>query len=270
MFAVGLLGVTFTVLRDDDTPTAVTTDPDPDPSTEYLAAGWLPEGWESQYETLVPESDAMGSTGDVAVYGPTDVDERWTKPLLSAVRYDNQESADFWLADSTEEITVGDQPGILEIRGDVVRVRPTSRDDHVAVVGYGLGQDVVIEAAAHIVTDPVIDLEDPPDDYEEIARGPLSAGAALGMNAFDALSAYFSDLEGTHSTMDGLAGLNTAYGSAEEHTPAVVLGQRPAEGPEAAGLLALFVPGDSSDVRLVTTDADGNDLDDWDISLDMP
>lgn len=225
VFAVVVAVGGFLALRDDGSPALQATQPG---LSEYLVAGWLPEGWEPLYAALNPrDGDSPVPEGETVAYGDASREDPWTGPVLVAQRY-TAHADDWWWAPAPEDvtdITIEGVPVFVEDNGDVITVgtaEPIGGDQYVAVVGYGFDLDVVLEAARHLTMDPAVGQRGLPDGYEEIARGPVAATFMGQMR---------------HPSLDGLA---VSYGRPDGEDPQINLAQQPADSPGAAALLRLF------------------------------
>jgi hypothetical protein len=180
------------------------------------------------------------------VYGDVSLEDPWSGPVLTATRADGADSGDVPRDNRTEDITIGGAPGILQDEGEVVSASPTEPlegEHHVGVTGYGLGRDVVLEATEHLIGDPAIGSEGLPDNYEEIARGPLTAmTTAMAMPASN------------FAWIDGLA---IAYGQPSGGGGLLALTQQPADDSGAAALIRLMALDPERDSEDAVTEVRG-------------
>lgn len=226
--AVLALVVSLVLLQDGGGEPSTTTGATGTPgATEYLLPDWLPEDWEPQVAVLATGSEGANVVaGEVVIYGDGALDDPWAGPRLTAIRSeqppDETTNEDVGRAERHEAITIAGHEGVLVPDDRQPAAWAVEGEHSLGVTGVDVAAELVADAAEHLRDDPAIGAEGLPNGYEEIARGPLGAIGPGGVG------------QGVEE------GLTVAYGEPSARTPALVLTQRPAAGPEAAELLRML------------------------------
>ncbi len=222
--AVVVAGIAFG-LASGDAPTTVAG-----AQTDYLVAGWLPEGMAATSATTLGglSADAPEPVGgEVVAYGDGAAADPWAGPTISVIAEDVAPEGDHADEDQGgETISVNGHDAVVE--QDAGGVRITWEDDGRRIVVRGsaeLDRPTVVAAAGGADSSPSIAPDALPPGFVEIGRGPLDAMMGAGG-------------PGYVGRRDGLVlGYSAGTPSVPDATPSVpdaVVSVFQREGPESA------------------------------------
>ena len=217
--AVVVAGIAFR-LTSGDAPTTVAGAP-----SDYLVAGWLPEGMVATSATTLggPSADAPDPVGgQVVAYGDGTAADPWAGATISVIAEDVVPDE----GDEGESISVNGHDAVVEQDASGVRIR--WEDDGVRIEVRGsaeLDRPTVVAAAGGADSSPSVATEALPPGFVEIGRGPLDAMMGAGG-------------PGYLGRRDGLVlGYSAGTPSVPDATPSVpdaVVSVFQREGPESA------------------------------------